>query len=58
MTCIESKTKAALILEDFNSTSEEIIAAKQVLASQSCHSCNNPIVRDLSLDNLLCDKKE
>lgn len=57
MTCIERKREAAKRLDDRNLSKEEIDRAKEVLFSTSCHSCSNPLVLHLQLDDLLCEAK-
>jgi hypothetical protein len=57
MTCIERQSNAANVLDNHKSTTEEVEAAKKTLTIKSCHSCSNPLVRELSIDDLLCDNK-
>jgi len=55
--CLDKERAAANILEDRNASEEQVKAAKEfLLNSARCHSCNNPLVSQYSMDDLLCEK--
>ena len=58
MTCLEKQYKAARILEDRESTSEQKKEAQATLMVKLCNSCSNPLVGYLGIDDLLCDNRE
>lgn len=56
-TCIEKRREACVILENRNSSSDQIVWAKNVLNEEVCLGCSNPLTIELSLDDLMCDFK-
>lgn len=58
MSCLQNKIRAGQTLDDFRSSKRELDNARKILNETSCHSCNNPIVRDLGLDDMLCERKQ
>jgi hypothetical protein len=57
MTCLEKRRQAAKVFDNHQATPEQLQEARQVLAEPSCHSCKNPLVDYLAIDNILCEKQ-
>lgn len=56
-TCLDNKREATRVVEDRNSTPEQVAAAKTILNERLCSGCSNPLTATLALDDLMCDKR-